>query len=141
MPRVCRKTERKDYSDLLRELQGKSAVEEETEAEPKKKAEAKAVERKPVINDEKRNRLMSDEANRFVYVPKWNTIHDKCCPSVKRIATVDLESKHDLVPGAKQCPVCELRRCLRIGACDEMWVKKSGENSLSFRWGMNRQYL
>ena len=23
MPRVCRKTERKDYSDLLRELQGK----------------------------------------------------------------------------------------------------------------------
>ena len=124
MPRVCRKTERKDYSDLLRELQGKPAVEEDAEAEPMKKAESKTVERKPVINDEKRNRLMSNEANRFVYVPKWNTIHDKSCPSVKRIATEDLEFKHDLVSGAKQCPVCELRRCLRIGARDGMRVKQ-----------------
>ena len=124
MPRVCRKTERKDYSDLLREIQGKPAVEEDAEAAPKKKAESKTVERKPVINDEKRNRLMSNEANRFVYVPKWNTIHDKSCPGVKRIATEDLEFKHDLVPGAKQCPVCELRRCLRIGARDGMRVKQ-----------------
>ena len=124
MPRVCRKTERKDYSDLLRELQGKPAAEEEPEAGPVKKVEAKSVERKPAVNDEKRNRLMSNEDNRFVYVPKWNTIHDKSCPSVKRIATEDLEFKHDLVPGAKQCPVCELRRCLRIGARDGMRVKQ-----------------
>ena len=61
---------------------------------------------------------MSDEQNRFVYVPKWNTVHDKSCPEVKYLATEDLQFKHDLVPGAKQCPVCNLLRCLRIGARD-----------------------
>lgn len=45
----------------------KPAVEEETVAEPKKNVEAKTVERKSAINDEQRNRLMSNEANRFVY--------------------------------------------------------------------------
>lgn len=70
---------------------------------------------------------MSNEANRFVYVPKWNTIHDKSCPSVKRISTEDLEFKHDLVPGAKQCLACELRRCLRIGARDGLRVKQYQE--------------
>lgn len=105
----------------------KPAVEEETVAEPKKNVEAKTVERKSAINDEQRNRLMSNEANRFVYVPKWNTIHDKSCPSVKRISTEDLEFKHDLVPGAKQCPACELRRCLRIGARDGLRVKQYQE--------------
>ena len=127
MPRVCRKTERKDYSDLLRELQGKPAVEEETVAESKKQADTNVPKRKPAVNDEQRNRLMSNEANRFVYVPKWNTIHDKSCPSVKRIATEDLEFKHDLVPGAKQCPACELRRCLRLGARDGLRVKQYQE--------------
>lgn len=118
MPRANRAPCRTNYSLLLRELQAQNT--------PAGNAAPLAAQPtpQPVIFDAERSRKMSDEANRFVYVPKWNTIHDKSCDSVKSIATEDLQFLHDLVPGARQCPACELRRCLRIGARDGMRLKQ-----------------
>ena len=117
MPRANRAPCRSDYSLLLRELQAQN-----TPAEIAAILAAQPAPQ-PVFFDAERNRKMSDETNRFVYVPKWNTIHDKSCDSVKSIPTEDLQFLHDLVPGARQCPACELRRCLRIGARDGMRLK------------------
>ncbi len=65
-----------------------------------------------------RHRLMSDEQICYLYAKGGNEIHDKTCPEVRKISDSDLCSSGKYLSHMRQCPCCQTKACLRLGARD-----------------------
>lgn len=113
MPKVCRKYDRMDFSDLLTELQ---APQEEAGAQN----DCEGVETRPEqqsVSVERRRRtsLLSQREMRFVYSKASGIQHDRDCPFVKHIADLNFEMLQDYDVGGKWCPRCYRAALIRSG--------------------------
>ncbi len=71
-----------------------------------------------IIIDKDFQRLLSDEKFLYLYEKSKNIIHDKHCKYAQAIGLKDIEGVTAYDFQAEQCPHCELRACLRMGAED-----------------------
>jgi len=105
--------ERSDYTKLLAELQKQTTAGPWEKEAPVKGSEAKSP---PVSSF--RHRLMSDERICYLYAKGGNEIHDKTCPEARNINDSDLCSSGTYLSNMRQCPCCQTKAYLRLGARD-----------------------
>lgn len=102
---------RTNYNWLLAELQ---AQEEAPRDEPASAPPQKGM---PPAFSPARQRLMSDERVRYLYV-KGGNFHDKTCPAAREIRDEDLRWSETYLNHLPQCPLCQTKAYLRAGARD-----------------------
>lgn len=118
MPKVLRKYQQEDFSDLLAQIQQQSAgaMPEKTQCEPKK--EGRAV----LVSPEKRRRdsLMSNRSMRYAYSSIEKQIHDRDCTEVSKIPDAEFEMLTEYRPDLRRCWLCRRRAIVRAGiSCDD----------------------
>ena len=102
--------ERKDYTGLLLELQGQSPS-------PPPQPVADASEHKTPYSPY-RQRIMSDEAVKYLYSKRGGPFHDKSCPKAQHIPDEELGYSEKYLSNISQCPLCAVKAYVRLGAKD-----------------------
>lgn len=102
--------ERKDYTGLLLELQGKAVS-------PPQQAPVVAPKPKTPYSPY-RQRIMSDETVKFLYSKGGGQFHDKSCPKVQKIPDEELCCSGKYLSNISQCPYCAVKAYVRLGAKD-----------------------
>lgn len=101
--------EKRDYSQLLQELQRADRTPSKNpETPPKPKAKFSPY----------RQRIMSDETVKYLYSQKDRVLHDKSCPKVRDIPDDELCYTKDYLFDFLQCPLCAIKSYVRFGARD-----------------------
>lgn len=140
--------ERSDYTQLLSELQTHNAVSPSGETALTKKEKAKP----PKISSF-RQRLMSDERVLYFYKKSENELHDKTCPEARKISDDDLRWSETYLHHLRQCPLCQTKAYLRLGARDisrlsdyeklfqQMRISPQLQRRMYVHEGMRTEYL
>ena len=102
--------ERKDYTGLLLELQGQSPS-------PPPQPAADTSEHKTPYSPY-RQRIMSDEAVKYLYSKRGGPFHDKSCPKAQHIPDEELGYSEKYLSNISQCPLCAVKAYVRLGAKD-----------------------
>lgn len=102
--------ERKDYTGLLLELQGQSPS-------PPPRPAAAASEHKTPYSPY-RQRMMSDEAVKYLYSKQGGQFHDKSCLKAQHIPDEELGYSEKYLSNISQCPLCAVKAYVRLGAKD-----------------------
>lgn len=111
----CKNRQREDYSRLFRHMQNnKKNVSVSVENEVNTDNE----------QDKALQRILSDENVVYLHQKLENIIHDKHCKVAQSLELKDIEGLKLYDFEAKQCPCCELRAYLCIGAEDYKQYKK-----------------
>lgn len=118
MPKVCRKYERKDYSDLMQQLQ--SAKQEGKPIQPKApKAQPRTA---PVISPEARRRasLMGNPKMKYVISKSTGEKHDRECSCVAQIPDIDFDMVEDFPGWNSFCWKCARKAVVREGVAADI---------------------
>ena len=103
--------ERKDYTKLLLELPGQSTP----DSQPEKTVSTLAPKTQ---YSPYRQRIMSDEAVKFIYAKDRGQLHDKSCSEVQKIPDEELCCSEKYLSNISQCPYCVVKAYIRLGTKD-----------------------
>lgn len=114
MNRRYRNYNHKDFSELLSELQKKQ---QNTSLTRRPESQKPAAAPAPAMSLQ-RQRLFSDERNKFFYSKEQKTLHDKSCPAVKLISDANLRCRSVYDEKMSQCEACAGKAYARAAAKD-----------------------
>jgi len=112
MPRVLRKYEHVDFTNLLNEL---NSCQEDLAIAPAETVPSKPVAPVMEVSPERRRRdsLLSNRKMRYVYSSKDYILHDRDCPHVAQIRDEDFHMLQDYALSMEPCRECRRRALLR----------------------------